>query len=245
MDAVARWKELCMDTTGGERLGRFWAAAIGGRFRPDGAAGDVLADDPGGSIAMCTVPEAKTVKHRVHLDVYTASVEDLVALGATVLLPAQESGFAWTVMADPEGGELCAFVREPAALPSYRCHGVVVDSRDPRSAAQWWGGVFGVEVCGDEDKGWWWLTEVPGMPITSMDFVPVPEPKTVKNRVHWDVYGDPARLEAAGARLLRRPDDDPPAGSGEPIGWTVMADPEGNEFCVFAPAGTERPGTPG
>jgi hypothetical protein len=225
MGALAAWKELCMDTTGGERLGRFWAAATGARFVPDGAAGDVVADEEGGSIAMCTVPETKSVKHRVHLDVYTASVDDLVSLGASVLLPAERSGFAWTVMADPEGGELCAFVREASALPSYRCHGVVVDSADPRTAATWWARTFGVEVHGDEGKGWWWLTDVPGMPIASMDFVPVPEPKTVKNRVHWDVYGDPAELEAAGATVLRRPDDE--------IRWTVMADPEGNEFCVF------------
>jgi predicted enzyme related to lactoylglutathione lyase len=226
MAAAARWKELCMDTTGGETLGRFWAAAVGARFRPDGQAGDVVADDPGGSIAMCTVPEPKTVKHRVHLDVYTAAVDDLVRLGARVVLPAEESGFGWTVMTDPEGGELCAFLRDPEQLPAYRCHGVVVDCADPERTCRWWADAFGVEVEGDAAKGWWWLTGVPGMPITSMDFVPVPEPKTVKNRVHWDVHGDVARLEAAGARVLRTPD--------ESIRWTVMADPEGNEFCVFA-----------
>jgi Glyoxalase-like domain len=228
MTAAARWKELCMDTTGGERLGRFWAAATGARFEPGGDAGDpgtVIAEDPGGSIAMCPVPEAKTVKHRVHLDVYAASVDDLVAVGARVLLPAEQSGFRWTVMADPEGGEFCAFVREPAELPSYRCHGVVVDSADPVAQCRWWGRVLGVEPGHDPDKDWWWLTGVPGMPITTMDFVPVPEPKMVKNRVHWDVYGDPAELERAGASVLRRPDEE--------IGWTVMADPEGNEFCVF------------
>ncbi len=226
MTVSARWKELCMDTTGGERLGRFWAAAIGARFEPDGAAGDVVADDPGGSIAMCTVPEPKTAKHRVHLDVYTAAIEDLVEIGARVVLPAGESGFRWTVMADPEDGEFCAFLRDPSDLPAYRCHGVVVDSADPELACRWWARVLGVEVGHDPDQGWWWLTDVPGMPITSMDFVPVPEPKTVKNRVHWDVYGDVEALEAAGARLLRSPDDD--------IRWTVMADPEGNEFCVFS-----------
>ena len=54
----------------------------------------------------------------------------------------------------------------------------------------------------------------------------MPEPKTVKNRIHWDV--DDRRRPAAhdhGARVLRAPDDE--------IGWTVLADPEGNEFCAF------------
>jgi catechol 2,3-dioxygenase-like lactoylglutathione lyase family enzyme len=228
MTAAARWKELCMDTTGGEGLGRFWAAATGARFEPGRGAGDpgnVVAEDPGGSIAMCPVPEARTVKHRVHLDVYAASVDDLVALGARVLLPAEQSGLRWTVMADPEGGEFCAFVREPAELPSYRCHGLVVDSADPQAQCRWWGRVLGVEPADNDGRGFWTLTGIPGDPITTMDFVPVPEPKTVKNRVHWDVYGDPAEMERAGASVLRRPD-------GE-IRWTVMADPEGNEFCVF------------
>lgn len=59
-------------------------------------------------------------------------------------------------------------------------------------------------------------------------FTPVPEPKTVKNRVHWDVLLDDATVDdlvAAGATVLRRPDDE--------IDWTVLADPEGNEFCAF------------
>ena len=61
-------------------------------------------------------------------------------------------------------------------------------------------------------------------------FVPVPEPKTVKNRIHWDVLApDVDALLAAGATLLRAPDDD--------IGWHVLADPDGNEFCVFPTRG--------
>ena len=62
-----------------------------------------------------------------------------------------------------------------------------------------------------------------------MLFDPVPEPKTVKNRMHWDVYGDVAELVGRGATVL----DEQPR-------WTVLADPEGNEFCVFPSAGWER-----
>jgi hypothetical protein len=57
-----------------------------------------------------------------------------------------------------------------------------------------------------------------------MWIVPVPEPETVKNRMHSDVVGDTAALLPAGATLLRAKD----AGPDD--------DPEGNEFCVFAPA---------
>ena len=64
------------------------------------------------------------------------------------------------------------------------------------------------------------------MPFESMVFAPVPEPKTVKNRLHWDVYGDVDDLVARGATPL-----------WEMPRWRVLADPEGNEFCVFAPRG--------
>ncbi len=93
---------------------------IGGRHEtsPDDPAGNVVVPGlEGGGLAICPVPERRTVKHRVHLDVYTAAIADLEALGATVLTPAEESGLGWTVMADPEGGEFCAFLREPDQLP--------------------------------------------------------------------------------------------------------------------------------
>jgi glyoxalase superfamily protein len=61
--------------------------------------------------------------------------------------------------------------------------------------------------------------------------VPVPEPKTVKNRMHLDVVGDTQALIAAGATLVRE--------RGGDIEWDVLADPEGNEFCCFAPAGVQ------
>jgi hypothetical protein len=58
-----------------------------------------------------------------------------------------------------------------------------------------------------------------------MVFAQVPEPKTVKNRIHWDVFGVADALLPLGAKLLRRRDQE--------IQWDVLADPEGNEFCVF------------
>ncbi len=60
------------------------------------------------------MPEGKTVKNRVHIDVTSATadvaatVAALVDLGATVLRP-QDGEISWTVMADPEGNEFCVF----------------------------------------------------------------------------------------------------------------------------------------
>ncbi len=228
MSVDARWYELCMDTVeDGPTLGAFWAAAIGGVHEPsaDDPAGDVVVPAvEGGGIAICPVPEARTVKHRVHFDVYTAAISDLEALGATVLHRAEDTGFGWTVMADPEGGEFCAFVREPDRLPDYRLHGVGVDCADPERIARWWGDRFGLEPTNEAGTPWWTLEGVTNDPVLTFDFAPVPEPKTVKNRIHWDVYGDVADFERAGATTL-----------WQLPRWTVMADPEGNEFCVFPP----------
>ena len=105
------------------------------------------------------MPEPKTVKQRVHLDLHVAAVADLIALGATVLDDSQP----WTDMADPEGGELCAFVRDPATLTDYRLYEVVVDSADPVMIAP--GGPSGsaVPVEHERDQESSWL-EPPGCP---------------------------------------------------------------------------------
>jgi hypothetical protein len=233
----ARWYFLCMDTAEPDsRLGQFWAAVAGGDLRPsDGEPVNevVVPGVEGGGIALCRVPEPKSVKHRVHLDVYAASIADLEALGASMVLPAEESGFPWSVMTDPEGGEFCAFLRPRDALRDYRLHGLVVDCRDPERVARWWGDRFGCAVDDNEGRGFFTLDDVPGMPIDTFDFVPVPEPKTVKNRVHWDVFGHKDDFVAAGATLLRERDDQ--------IHWDVLADPEGNEFCVFTPKDDDGP----
>ena len=157
----------------------------------------------------------------MHLDIYARDLAGLEALGATIVEP-QHGTRTWTVMADPEGGEFDAFPRDE--VPAERLHGLVVDSADAKAQARWWAEVYGVSVT--ENDGWSTLENVPGMPILTMDFVPVPEPKTVKNRIHWDVtIPAVAPLVAAGATVLRQPDGD--------VRWHVLADPEGNEFCVF------------
>jgi hypothetical protein len=91
--------------------------------------------------------------------------------------------------------------------------------------AAWWAEVLGGRLV-DTERGFSYVDRVPGAPYDSLDFIPVPEPKTVKNRVHLDVTtADLDALVAAGATVLRARDAD--------LGWTVLADPAGNEFCAF------------
>ena len=222
---LATWKDLCIDTNGGEVLGRFWAAALGLRFEPDGDSGTLTGPTRQHRVWINTVPEPKTVKHRVHLDVHVDSVAELVALGATRV--EERSGLnSWTVMLDPEGGEFCAFVREQA--PEQRLFEIVVDAADPEPIATWWAAVFDGRLGGHADARWWWVDSIEGAPFEAMSFVPVPEPKTVKNRIHWDVMiSSLDALVAAGATRLPRRD--------EADTWHVLDDPEGNEFCAFHP----------
>jgi hypothetical protein len=214
------FKDLCIDAVNPDVLAPFWAAALGLHAESSGADFRLVDDVPEHTVWVNTVPESRTVKQRVHIDVHVAAVSDLTELGASILDETQP----WTVLADPEGGELCAFVREPEAVPDYRVYEVVVDSAGPAAIAAWWAQRYAAEVCHDRDRGFSWIDGAPGMPW-SMVFQWVPEPKTVKNRVHWDVWGETEAFLAAGAQMLRSRDEE--------IGWDVLADPEGNEFCVF------------
>ncbi|MDR6120196.1 hypothetical protein QE370_003380 [Aeromicrobium sp. SORGH_AS981] len=223
---LVTWKDLCIDAGDPTSAAPSWAALLGLDAVLDGDDAHLVGPTPEHTVWVNRVPEPKTVKDRVHLDVHAA---EEVPSGTTRL--SAEGAFRWTVVAGPEGDELCTFVRD--AVPAYRLYEVCVDVVDHRAAAAWWQGVWGGQVGTDADGGFSWVEDVPGLPCEGVVFCSVPEPKTVKNRIHWDVTladGTVADLVERGATLLRRPDDE--------VRWTVMADPDGNEFCVFERADT-------
>jgi predicted enzyme related to lactoylglutathione lyase len=104
---------ISFDAVDAEKVARFWGAVLG-RDVAEGASAEhavLLADDiptTGPRLAFHRVPEGKTVKNRVHLDLVTPDLADetarLVALGATPLRTFTE-GARWTTFADPEGNE--------------------------------------------------------------------------------------------------------------------------------------------
>jgi hypothetical protein len=227
--ALATYKDLCIDATDALRLGEFWAGALGLELQPagDDSNGDykLVGPTPQHTVWVNQVPEPRTVKHRMHLDLNVGSVAELERLGATVI---DAESFPWTLMADPEGGELCAFVRE--GVIDHRLYEIGVDAgnsaEDSHRIAAWWADVLGARLVDDDEHGYSYVEDIPGAPYESLDFAPVPEPKTVKNRIHLDVTTpDVDALVSAGAQVLRRPDDT--------ISWTVLTDPDGNEFCAF------------
>ncbi|HEX8093440.1 VOC family protein [Jatrophihabitans sp.] len=219
----ARFLGMCIDAVDAEAAARFWSPTLGLDLRRKG--GEVWLTGPSDAHAVWInqVPEAKTVKNRVHLDVHAATLDELQARGARVIQPATAEQ-AWTVLTDPDGQEFCAFVREE--VPDYRLYEVIVDCAEPEPLARWWASVLGGELEDDGDE--WGVKGMPGVPFEYLVFGRVPEPKAVKNRVHWDIeIADPQLLVDAGASLLRP--------RGGDIRWHVLADPAGNEFCVFTP----------
>ena len=108
---------------------------------------------------------------------------------------------------------------------------VNIDCNDPRRVAQFWGAVLGWEVQQNEDVLWMSESGAP-FPDLLLVFAPVPERKAAKNRIHLDVSPvgcdrdeEVARLEGLGATRVDVGQGDQP--------WVVLADPEGNEFCVL------------
>ncbi len=90
----------------------FWAALLGKQVDPGGSAYFCTINHPGTpSYFFAKVPESKTAKNRVHLDLAApdreAEVERLVELGATRVADKDEYGHRWTVLQDIEGNEFC------------------------------------------------------------------------------------------------------------------------------------------
>ena len=232
--ALATYKDFCIDASEPVLLGRFWAAALhlDLELLDDGDA-VLRGSRPEQTVWVNRVPEPLSVKQRVHLDIRADSVEELEALGATMVDP---DTFPWAVMKDPEGGELCVFGTKPDKGPGFM--EIVIDTTAEHEAiTAWWGEVLGVapQTQIHEDAEFSYLENIPNCPWDDLVFVPVPEPKSVKNRIHIDVTTpDLQALIDHGASVLRAQDDS--------IGWTVLADPEGNEFCAFVETGSGAAG---
>ena len=134
---------------------------------------------------------------------------------------------------------------------------VTIDSSSPHELADWWAEALGWQVeqqdesfirrmvesgAASEDDTMRHRDQLVwkvGAAITSPDpgrprvlFQAVPEPKTVKNRIHLDVRVGAERREAEVARLLALGASELWRGSQGPYEWATLADPEGNEFCV-------------
>jgi len=111
-----------------------------------------------------------------------------------------------------------------------RWYSLVVDSRDHHSLARWWARVLDWQIVYEDDDEVDVARAADAEP--TLTFVPVPEGKTVKNRLHIDLAPDDQaaevqRLVSLGARHVD-------VGQTTEATWVVLSDPEGNEFCVLS-----------
>jgi predicted enzyme related to lactoylglutathione lyase len=120
-------------------------------------------------------------------------------------------------------------VRKGGAM-TVRFYTVVIDCQDPKRLAEWWAEALGWRIVFEADDEV--VAAVDDDTYPALVFVPVPEPKSGKNRLHIDLAPDDrdaevARLESLGATRVD-------VGQQPEHTWVVLADPEGNEFCVLS-----------
>jgi hypothetical protein len=228
---LASFRDLCVKAEDAIALATFWEKVLHGTL----VVGEdtVRVDVEGWRVWFDSVPEPHPGQTRLHLDLRlpTADPAPLVAAGAR-LRRSPDENIHWWVLADPEGSEFCAFAPPHEGSDSI-VDELVTASADPVPLARWWAGVLGGTVT---ETGYGAdLTGAAGFPWRTWVFDRVADARVAPNRWHWDIaLTDPdvdrgiAALESAGA-TLHRP-------RGGDLSWWVLTDPDGNDFCAFAPS---------
>jgi catechol 2,3-dioxygenase-like lactoylglutathione lyase family enzyme len=151
-------------------------------------------------------------------------LDPINALAASVTAPCAATG---------RRGATSLAMGDDGTMPS-RIAVFVIDAVAPEVVADFWCGVLGWRVVERSDEGVSIAPQDGAWP--TIDLVPVPERKTLKNRLHLDLRADGVSTEAELERLLelgaRRVD----VGQPPDVSWVVLADPEGNEFCLLSRA---------
>lgn len=113
-----------------------------------------------------------------------------------------------------------------------RLTNICIDAADPLSLAHFWCTVLAWEIVEESDEG---VTIAPvdrQWPV--IDIFPVPEPKLHKNRLHLDLRADGISTSEELKRLLGLGASTIDVGQSPEATWVVLADPEGNEFCLLS-----------
>ena len=232
---------LCIDAHDPPVLAHFWAGVLGGQLADDPDGGITLrpAEDPGFAIDFFPTEDPKTGQNQMHFDLTSTSFEHQqrtvarsLALGARHLDIGQRPEEGHVVLADPEGNEFCViepgnnFLADCGFLGALSCEG-------SQEVGYFWSEALGWPLVWDQNQETA-IRSPHGGPKITWGGPPV-RPKTGKNRLHLDIAppidGDQSaevdRLVALGASRID-------IGQGD-VSWVVMADPDGNEFCVLTP----------
>jgi predicted enzyme related to lactoylglutathione lyase len=232
---------LTVDANDPLRLARFWGGVLGWETVDGSDDGIALLpnDDTGFRIRFLPTQVEKAGQNRMHVDLTSSSLEDQqrtvarsLRLGARHIDVGQRPEERHVVLADPEGNEFCViepgnrFLADCGFIGALACDG-------SQEVGYFWSAALGWPLVWDQDQETAIRSPHGGPKITWGG--PPLMPKTGKNRLHLDlappVHGDQRaeveRLVSLGATRID-------IGQGE-VGWVVMADPDGNEFCVSPP----------
>jgi predicted enzyme related to lactoylglutathione lyase len=238
---TTRLAYLCFDANNPVRLASFWASALGWEIHDEthNKVGVLPTDGTRFILVFPPVPEPKTAKNPIHLDLVSESVEHqrevverLIELGAQRVDVGQDSDADHVVLADPEGNEFCVVLRGEFLADTGFIGAVVFEPAHP-ATGHFWGEAIGWPVVYDQDGDV--AIRAPDGRGPFITFGPPGVAKSGKSRLHLDLAphadDDQAtevdRLIALGARRIDIGQGDPP--------WVVLADPNGNEFCVLSP----------
>jgi predicted enzyme related to lactoylglutathione lyase len=239
---TTRLANLCFDANDPRKLARFWAGVL--KWEIDDETHDEIGlmptDGTRFNMLFLPVPEPKEGKNRIHLDLSSASIEAQnatvqrsVDLGARRIDVGQGPDAAHVVLADPGGNEFCVlepgnnFVDYGGFLGSITC-----DGSGPE-VGYFWSEALGWPLVWDQDDET--AIRAPDGTGPLITFGPPLPPKTAKNRLHLDIAppkeGD---QQAEVERLISLGATRVDIGQGD-VPWVVLADPDGNEFCVLSP----------
>lgn len=223
---------------------RWWAEALGwsvvhtdereATIEPAGG------PEEGIALVFVPVPEPKVGKNRIHLDLASATPADQAAIVARLVASGArradigQTDVSWVVLTDPEGNECCVLAPDSRFDEPGNLEAIVVDAVNPGHLARFWAAASGWQIRAESHLVAT-LCRPDGRP-PALDLVAVTDPTPGKNRVHLDVAPFPDDDQDAEVERLRglgaRPAD---VGQADDVTWVVLADPEGNEFCVLSP----------
>jgi predicted enzyme related to lactoylglutathione lyase len=115
---------------------------------------------------------------------------------------------------------------------------ITVDARNPKALAEFWAQALGWSLGEDGDDIGWWIERELGDPkktgFPDILFLKVPDTKIVKNRLHLDLRPEDQDVEVARLEQLGAKKVDIGQLTDPETTWVVMADLEGNEFCILS-----------
>ncbi len=232
-----RLEALVIDAQEPTHLARFWSGVLEREIagEDDGIVTLAAPDGPGFAIDFAPTDQPKTMPNKVHLDLTSltsddqqATVDRALRLGGQHIDIGQGPEETHVVLADPEGNEFCViaagnrFLAGCGTIGAINCDGT-------RQAGLFWRDVLDWPLVWDEGEETAIQSPHGGCKITWSGPPLIDRPP--KNRWHFDLRPDHQsaeveRLEGLGARQVD-------IGQGD-VDWVVMADPDGNEFCVLS-----------